>query len=321
MNSLTSQIKPHLTGIIRLIEGARYGPNIPCGWRSVLDDFKNPNHSKTSSDDVGKSIVYCPLLVPESEAFQHFLDGTIPKLLQVLPFLLLENVQLVIFSYNGRNRVIPAILNRLGLDNLSVKQISIKDRIENRVTDVEYELNTCVAPPLHPLLIQTLHTLIGAPWDLEGPINNTFVILLNRRHSARNPGRVILNHDHVASFLKQRYGDRFHSFHGVYDLQRAFSVFGKARMIIGVHGGAFYNLNFSPRQTTIVEVMPVWGDEYPNLAHSIVWRMADALGQPYWRINQQAEDSFCNVKVNIHKLEKVLDIVDQAKLPLMPENM
>ena len=301
--------KNHLTGVIKLIKGAVYAPNIDCGWGSKLQNFEaftNWGDERTPSDRV----VYFPLLVPESDSFQHFLDGTVPKLIQALPFLLQKNVQLVIYTY-GTNPIIPAILRRLGLKKNAVKLYNLSDRRSNKVVEVDYELNGCIAPPMHPLLSQTFHTAIGAPWNLTIPLKDSLVILLSR-HLAHNSGRHILNHPEVITFMKDRYGDRFHSFHGVYDLQRAFSVFGKARMIIGVHGGAFYNLNFSPRQTTIVEVMPVWGDEYPKLAHSIVWRMADALGQQYWRINQQADDSFCNVKLDVNKLKLILDRIDEG---------
>ena len=110
--------------------------------------------------------------------------------------------------------------------------------------------------------------------------------MLLTRAQSRNLGRNIVNFDEVESFLRSRYGDNLEVFKGGLTLTQAIQTFSKVRIFIGVHGGAFYNINFAPLSTTIIEFVPALagGVDVPNLASAIVWSMSDLLQQTYWRV-------------------------------------
>ena len=96
-------------------------------------------------------------------------------------------------------------------------------------------------------------------------------------------------------------------------LPQSTELFGKAKIIIGVHGGAFYNMLYAPKGTNIIEVMPTdsKGVSPRGLAHTIIWHMAALLDQPYWRIPVNSLTKTNNVQLNIAKLKIILDQIDK----------
>ena len=86
------------------------------------------------------------------------------------------------------------------------------------------------------------------------------------------------------------------------------SLFGNALLLIGIHGGAFYNLIFCPNSTKILEVMPVNHEGRPvpsPLAHANIWQMSQAINQTYLRMSQNAINSKGDVYISMDKLKKV----------------
>ena len=140
---------------------------------------------------------------------------------------------------------------------------------------------------------------------------NGSVILLTRRGS-RNVGRNILNEREVEKLLKQRYGDRFILFQGGYSLDESIAMFSQARIVIGVHGGAFYNINFSPSSTRVVEIMPLTDEQkyLEKLAVDIFWKISQFLGQHYFRIYHKQTGYYGDVSVDLEVLQIVLDRID-----------
>ena len=142
---------------------------------------------------------------------------------------------------------------------------------------------------------------------------NDAIVMLMTRARAHNSGRRILNRNAVEMFLRHRYGNKLVVFSGGLGLSQAVETFGKVRIIIGVHGGALYNMNFAPLTTTIIEFGPTLagGKNINNLAHTIFWAMADLLGQPYWRVPFIGLSSGHDLMMNVTKLKAILDIVDR----------
>jgi hypothetical protein len=151
------------------------------------------------------------------------------------------------------------------------------------------------------------------------------VILLSRRWG-RNRGRRLLNERQIIGELDRRFGSQrvvlYPSRTGRdgpsvrhLDLSTARRLFAAARLIVGVHGGAFYNVVMAPVNCTVVEIMPLieFGERNRSvprgLAHTIVWRMSSALGHSYWRLYETSSSPHGDVTLPVDRLRAVLDNV------------
>ena len=293
--------RERLQGAIAWIPNGTISRTTDCGWSTPLEKFQ------TKDKHVSKAYhhIICPLLVPDGNSFQHFMDGVLPKLIQAYEYIIPEDVKLLI--YTPRDSIIYEMLNVLGFKQSQLLYY------QGGTYHADAMINTCITPPLHPDLWQTARRMIGAPEELEFHPRKASVILLTRaRH--HNPGRSMTNSDDVLHFLLHRYGNNAIFFKGGYSLAQSIEIFGRAKIIIGVHGGAFYNMLYAPKGTNIVEVMPtdINGLTPHGLAHTIVWHMAALLEQPYWRIPEKPlTKTMNNVQLNIAKLKIILDKIDK----------
>ncbi len=222
-------------------------------------------------------------------------------ILQVYDIIMQPGVKIALSE--PQDNIIYEILHKL---NITCDKIIFTSKVLSRI-----QINTCITPPLHPTLWKGFRELLGV--SEQNPLNSTesHVILLTRVDS-NNSGRTMLNYNRVHSVLKKRYGDRLVVFKGGYNLSKSMEIFSKARIIIGVHGGAFYNLNFSPSDAHIVEIWPTLEGHkpVPHVAHSIFWLMSNLIGQTYWRLHEPARDDWGDVNVDLPKLIKTLDVID-----------
>ena len=295
-----------LKGVVSWIPNGTISNSIDCGWKTPLEKFN------VTTGSVNKKIhgILCPLLVPDGYAFQHFMDGVLPKLMQAYEFLIPEDVKLLIYA--PRDAIIFEMLTTLGFKRSRLVLY------QHGTYQADFMIHTCITPPLHPDLWQKARRMLGAPDEPLVPQSQASVILLTRAKQ-HNPGRKLMNSEEVLHFLLHRYGgNRVVLFKGGYSLAQSIDLFGKAKIIIGVHGGAFYNMMYAPRGTHVIEIMPTGSDgEIPRgLAHGIIWKMAGLLGQPYWRIPimplAKSIMTSTNVQLNIAKLKGILDKVDKT---------
>ena len=290
-----------LLGRIHVIRNGTVHRGYDCGWNMDVTVM-----SSTPKGRIRRRFkVMVPLLVPQSNSFQHFLDGVVPKLVQVAPLLGMRNITVMVFR--PWDRVIEEMLAKFGVT---------EDRVQyydNGYYAADYLVNSCITPPLHPTLWHQARRTLGAPDLLPVPMEDAHVILLTRAKS-RNSGRRIQNMEHVTGYLKSRYGDRFMLFQGGYSLKDATLLFSRARIVIGVHGGAFYNMFLCPIHTNIVEIIPTLdnGTFVPGtVAYNIVWKMANMLDQNYWRLSEAPVSKHGDVLLDTDKLGKALDEADQ----------
>ena len=106
-------------------------------------------------------------------------------------------------------------------------------------------------------------------------------------------------------------------FNGPMNLARSRHVFSRTRLMIGVHGGAMYNLHFAPRQTVVVEYVGTQPDgSVPSgTAHTIIWRLAQNAGQTYYRVAETPINYRLDVNISIPQLVTLLDKIDSQQLP------
>ncbi|KAK6185465.1 hypothetical protein SNE40_007692 [Patella caerulea] len=298
-----------LRGIVAVQENAVAYDKLDCGWKNNLTDYEYTHNFEENNVNNYFSGTLCPLLIPDSFAFQHFIDGVLPKLMQVYDYVANSDVYFLI--YKPRDFLIYDFYDKLGI---SRDRLVFYDKKPMRVKTM---INTCIAPPLHPTLWLSGREALGGSAYRLLPMNQTLVILI-RRINTHNGGRMVLNSDQVEKVLKNRYGNNgVRIFSGGLNFKETVSLFQSSRIIIGVHGGALYNIIFAPQQTSVIEIMPTLenGQIQPQrLAHEIIWNQAQLLGQSYWRLPIQPElnNAVSNVNVDIDRLEVLLNKVDAA---------
>ncbi|XP_052775029.1 uncharacterized protein LOC128213410 [Mya arenaria] len=301
-----TQSQEKLQGEIVVVRNGTLDLNTDCGYRASSSAVKR-NQTKGITQWYSSII---PLYVPDGHTFQHFLDGMLPKIIQVLPTMRMFKAKLLL-RY-PRDEIIFDILKKL---NISREQLIFIDST-NVTVGADFLIFTCITPPLHPYLWKTARKMVGAPEIPDAWTREFGMVILLTRKGCHNCGRIIQNEVEVLHFLESRYGkDTVSLFQGSKTLLESIDTFGKARIIIGAHGGAFYNINFAPAETVLVEVMPT-NDDGSELAASktIFWAQADMLDQVYWRICERPLNDKGDVNVNIIVLENILEIVDNKQL-------
>ena len=312
----TNEDKDHV-GKIHFIDNGLFLPTERCYFGSEMAPFiskSTGNKSQSSSCFTNEEnlVPYVPLLKKDGGTFQHFIDCILPKLIQVLPLIRLTKAKVILASNKVRDNIVLEIIYRLGIPRDGVLFFSDVFGSNRDFARCPHPMiNTCITPPFHPVSWQKARELLGVPDSNRLPWKQAKVMLLTRAGS-HNPGRNLKNQDELEQLLSKRYGDRFIVFKGGLNLNETIRLFNSVRLLIGVHGGAFYNLNFCPKTTVVVEMFPTYSDGHlpGGLSHSVFWLMSSLIGQPYWRIPEEPVDMSNNMKCNITKMEQILDAID-----------
>ncbi len=249
--------------------------------------------------------VMCPLLVAYGWSFQHFMDTLMPKLIQVYNYIIPADVKIILYEPPHEHRIILEIFQRLGF---SISQVVF---FNDQKLSADGILDTCVSPKRHPDTWQVMRSMLRIPERVfDGKVK---VILLTRSHS-RGIKRNILNQEDVLRFLLQRYGTNSVTlFRGGYNLSEALNLFSGAHVVLGSHGGALYNINFCPKGTHVVEIMPATPLFFSNRTggtKNMFWQQASFLDHIFWRIYEKPEDKQFNMRISMDKLEKLFNKID-----------
>ena len=297
-NSLAKPSKVILTGQIHVIKNGFVRSSIDCGWRSDVSLFRWTGQATNKQYHV-----LLPMLVPDGGYFQHFIDGVLPKLAQSYHLIQQPNVKLLLPMARD-----PSVKKFLKMMGISLDKV-VFDQGSSYYAD-ELIL-TCITPPLHPLSFKTARGLLGVQDHNLIPHNESLVIFISRVKT-RNPGRHITNFPQIQNLLQSRYGKRLYIFTGRESTEETISLFSKAKIVFGVHGGGFCNILFAPVTTVVIEVMPIneSGHVPRHLAHTMIWRLARMFGQSYWRIFESALTAHGDVRINENKLIYILNRVD-----------
>ncbi len=305
--------KGKLRGYIAWIKNASFDYNVHlwCYGRGNHINNLEPFRNFTAVVDKRNRFKYLSpfVTVPDHNTFQHFMDRALPRLMQGYIYLTPEDTRILVQKPSKHNRIVMEIYQKLGFKKSQLLFYNGKPY------HAEAEINTCVAPLIHRDLWELSRTMLGVPEHLQVPVDEALVVLLSRTDT-RNGGRRILNQDSIFNLLCQRYRRRRTVvFHGPASLSETLHLFSRALIIVGVHGGAFYNMNFSPRGTHIIEIVPTResGTMVPDkrLFH-VFWEQASLLRQVYWRISEPPRADNGDVMVSESKLSAVLDRIDQG---------
>lgn len=286
---LTGQISTILNGIIH--DGIH-----TCGWSMNLREFQEPLPPCRTPRQSFNLLI--PLLVPNSNSFQHFVDGVLPKIAQIHPFIQQHRINASFMFYRPWDKIIEEMIHEMRISNVVFH--------DGGFIHAHILIDSCIAPPIHPQLWTKVRSLLHVQ-DIPKDPPKQVVLLL--RHRTRNPGRKIINIHVVIQYLQKTYSTRLHIFKQHNTLAETKQIFQDAEVVIGVHGGAFYNALFCPVATKFIEIVPVGPDGQSQPGHSgrnIMWHLTQMANQTYVRLYQEAINKRSDVYLPLDRLCKAL---------------
>mmetsp|Transcript_16701 Transcript_16701/g.46739 ORF Transcript_16701/g.46739 Transcript_16701/m.46739 type:complete len:468 (-) Transcript_16701:340-1743(-) len=292
------------------IKNGTYRNDIDCGYRASHEDlvpFADPAALTMKVD--GKLL---PLhMVPESYSFQHFADGSLPKIMMHLDAIRKHNITVALQS--PRDQIVNEMLSRL---NISTKFMSPNRQTGFLGADELY--SGCIAPPLHPLLWRRARVLITKKAPVPNP-DGPIILIHRLKQNSKNGGRMIENYDELKAALEDKYGERLVE----YDSNQSnpvssIELFSNASAVVGTHGGAFANLLFAPIGTVVIEAVPCKpnGDPFGPFPSFLFYEYASMLGHTYWRMQYVSRNHDA-----IMDPETVLQILEDPLAPNSTANI
>ena len=298
----------YTTGSIDIMEYGSLPFNYDCNCYS---DYKQISVSSSAHKyEIPGTVVY--LLVSNGATFHHFVDSVLPKLLQMESILNDPSIRFLV-DLSPQYPIVEELYDRLG--------ITAKRRIDYRsiknlgdVISAQRLVLSCKTPPLHPYLWQRAQYLLKLPHIMfPNQYLPSSIIYLSRRKGTLSGGRRVTNEGELEQHLKQFAQNNGYNyvpfFHTEYKtLEATMELWSTAVAVIGPHGGAFTNMLFAPKGTTVVEFLPngviFTGRTFKE--HLAPYQQAMALGHKYYAVMSQFSKRD-DIVVNIHE---VLDILN-----------
>ena len=244
--------------------------------------------------------------------FQHFFDNIGPQLSMMNTLLgeYLHNIP-VLVDTSTLFPVVPKLWERIGFPEIIQSQ-------QNEAYSARVLFYIESTPMVHPLFFQDLRNLLHIS---EG--DPKYIIWCTRKLTTSFYNqRFLYNEQQVINFLKKTFGFRLIVFsHSDYTLDETIELFSHAKAIIGVHGGAFYNQFYAPKDCVIIEILPVKEngaypdqkslDDQPSFAHMAVWSNSQLIGQKFYRFYQITDT--LNFILNIQQFSKFVLAIPELK--------
>ncbi len=297
--------KQYLHGVVRVIKNGWVTQGQNCGWKTDLSQFETEPISGTARL---KSNILCPLLVPEGCTFRHFIDGTLPKIIQAMEYLVYKDT--VLLMPGKCDRIVMDMLNIMGF---SVGQIKT---VQKGNYPSHYQINTCIAPPFHPSIWNKTRHILGVPEKLVDTSTSNVILFVNGHLGTRRTK--ILNMNQVIKVLIKKFTSKrvFILKDTDITLSNIRHVFSKAKIIVGLSSDLIYSILFAPRNSSVVEIMAgrKTGHVLPSgVDHSMTWKLASTMGHAYWRDYELLSTNSGDVSVSLDKLHQILDKIEPKK--------
>lgn len=263
------------------------------------------SEAASEADQVAEQLT---VLLPVSglDSTAEFVYELLPKLVQLAPFLR-EGVRLRLLMDPTMDTIIPGFLQKLGINKEDILPI-------NNEVFLLYQLNTCIAPPLHPSILRSIRQMLSVPQKIPIPLQEARVVFLNQPQALEGERRIV-NRNEFRFFLYNHYSTALSIFNGKHAAQPEDLVkfFSTVRMLIGVSGPAFLNMIFCPKDTIIIEYSPMMADgeiRSQGDNHTLYWALASMLGQRYYRVIETSKTQSGDIHIDTEKLEGVLSDAD-----------
>ncbi|KAJ5075547.1 hypothetical protein M0811_07117 [Anaeramoeba ignava] len=263
-----------------------------------INDSKLPNSNNTKT--MSNVIIIKKENYEDNEYWIYHFLGT---LLQIRPFIKDKGWTLLIDS---NTHEIPYQLLNLIKEDFNVKLEVYDPSITYKIDKL---MIICNSPFIHPRKFQEIRAflvknILKINSNEEIPIyKQENIIYLPRvnNHNERN----VINNEEIENYLRKRFGNKLKIFsHKEHqDLKELVEYFSKAKIIIGAHGGAFYNLLFSLSHPIVIEFQgkPFFGEL------SIFYWISHTTGNEYWI--DYTEESGNDLIINLDHLEEILNNV------------
>ena len=274
-----------LFGELQIIRYGTFQMPYDCGYKSSIDSLLEPRQIDIKFEKL------MPLIIPDGWSFQHFTDGTLPKLIMALPWIHSENIPILLET--PRDNIIYEMLAGLNISNIVWHPRGSRKRY-----GAEKLYFACHTPPLHPQLWQKARSMLAG----NATKGNKIVILKRTRNNSHNAGRFIRNYESIVKNLRQKYESRIVEYDSSeHNLASTISIFASASWIIGAHGGAIFNQIFAPEGTNVVEYMPVKPDGSLYLRHAgmMSYVFSSLLNQVHWRITDISQDGNVDLMLDL----------------------
>jgi len=303
-----------VTGKNLILANGSFGEYKGCSWGVAHDLYlqRYPSFEGKTARRWGKLAL---MIVTQGWSFQHLIDGVLPRLMQAWDGLKADTEISVLVDYNDKFPIVPKIWEHL----LGRERLVVFDRSVLFEADVWYQ--SCNSPPFHPYLWNRMREQFINQVDLSFEERSMIVYLGRGKQSGStfNSGRSIVNEDEllksIEGFVKERNklthqsGSRRPALELVVfnhanfaNLSSTISFFNRAKVLIGPHGGSFYNMLFTPSYTLTIELMPI--KSVPNL---IIWQQASMLNHKYYLLAYQS-DFGGNMEVDTKAIVDILRV-------------
>lgn len=295
-NLLVLEEPKYLIGNLDIIENGIIDVDYDCGWPARHERSLDEPEQGVYGHFKG-SLVF--LNVPQGLSFQHFIDGVIPKLVQLKELIQKDQSLTFAMDFSFVDNLPMKLLERIEIPFSHVVDYHSLPWMNNKLK-ADRLILACRVPPLHPDLWMNAQTLLKLPWMNDDWIQKEHVILyFSRNQNTRNMERRVLNEDEVVntigSFAKS-HNFTFAVFNSndYPDLDSLFAFMANVDIVIGPHGGAFYNLLFMRRNIKVIEFMPQ-DSSFLNMqwaVHLIIYLQANMLGNYYYNIQGPSSGIF-----------------------------
>lgn len=232
------------------------------------------------------------------EIFQHFFDNGVPHM-AFASFATGYDPTNVTVATAACNGVTLAVVDRIGF---KMQQKCMRNG------HVVSATNLIVIPSmrvLHPLYYEWYYSRMKLP-DMK---KDKIVIIPRGGGSGGGNARIIHNVRDIKTPLAAIHGDQNVVIHsGSKSLNDLINLFSTAKVIVGPHGGAFYNQFLAGRNTDVIEMIPqLRSGKYPKqnhwdrlipFAHLSMYSNTLLLGQRFWRYITMDVDINYNIDID-----------------------
>lgn len=247
-----------------------------------------------------------PLIVDDGWSFQHFIDGVLPKLFNSLIIQSLNKHEDTVTD--STVTILPSTLQE-GVKKMIEGQLShLSFREISEISDVNPKTQffcsqslqfSCKAPQFHPIIYKKMQGTLSLEGKLkrentQKPQKDVILFLDRKQETSKNGLREVLNHEELMEAMGDLVKGTDWSVqvfdHSKHDSMEDLVIFMRdVKVIMGVHGGAFYNMFFADRKEmkAVIEFMPVnWEDKSVSVEGSpnIFWISSSLLDIPYYRL-------------------------------------
>ncbi|KAJ5072621.1 hypothetical protein M0811_01636 [Anaeramoeba ignava] len=236
-----------------------------------------------------------------AEQFQHWIDRCAPVLLQIRP--MIKDQGWTIVTTKPRDPIIYKFWEFVKKDfNVSVE--FTRNMHSYKVDNLLFPCNLPwdnmrKFPEVKNFLLKSI--LGNESWESfqdHDPQNIVYMPRVNNYNK-----RDVLNDQQIRDYLQNRFGDKLKIFthKNFTDFKDLVRFFSSAKVVIGLHGGAFYNILYSLSHPIIIEFHK---KEYFKADASIFW-ICHTNGYEYWR---DYADSYENgFLIPLNRVEQILN--------------